>query len=458
MKLAGMKIHFMGIGGVGVSALAELAGKAGAHVCGCDRTASETTAKLVSQGIPVAIGHDPEHVRHADLLVYTSAIPPDHPERLAAGTRQESRGGMLARFMGEARGWGVSGTHGKTTTSWLLSRILLEAGWDPTVFVGGIVPELPDGNYRLGTGPFVAELDESDASFLLPRLDVAIITNIESDHLSHYKSEAALFDAFDKYAAGVAENGLLVAGIDKPVASAVHGAHSGRKLSFGFDERADIRAVILDSGGDAGFRVVYRGRDLGSFTLRLPGRHNIENALAALGAAFEAGVEVEVARRALAVAGGVERRLERLGDVGGAALYTDYAHHPTEVAASLEALRQRHVGGLLVVFQPHLYSRTRDYADDFGRALALADAVLLVDIYPAREIPIPGVTSELLLPAARQGVAEVWGPVRLGAVASEVAAIAERFEGVVFMGAGDIDVVARSLSAASSRIPDPCGG
>ncbi len=447
MRLSGKTIHFMGIGGIGVSALAEMAKAAGAVVTGCDRAASGVTRKLEARGIPVFTGHDPAHVAKADLLIFTSAVPPEHPERRAAGDRQEKRGRFLARFMEQRIGVGVSGTHGKTTTSWLLAHLLIAAGMDPSVFIGGMVPDLPDGNYRIGSGPFVAELDESDASFLLPKLDLAVVTNIESDHLSHYCNDASLFAAFDQFAAGVAGNGVLIAGIDNPGAAALFRRHRGRKLSCGLAPEAEVRAEDIERAGDgSAFSLRLRERDLGRFSLSLPGLHNVKNALAALAAALELGADVEAARRSLPLARGVERRLERLGMLAGAVLYSDYAHHPTEVAATIEALRQRHAGRILAVFQPHLFSRTRDYADAFGAALAAADAVLLADIYPAREEPIPGVTSGLLAAAARRDNPRVAGPVPLAALASEVERMAPGFEAVAMMGAGDIDGVARSLA------------
>lgn len=438
----------MGIGGIGVSALAEMAQAAGARVSGCDRAASALTRKLEAKGIPVAIGHSPSHVRDVDLLVYTSAVAADHPERLAAGERQERRGLFLTRFMNDRVSFGVSGTHGKTTTSWLLAHLLIRGGLDPAVFIGGVVPDLPEGNYRLGSGPFVAELDESDASFLLPRLKTAIVTNIESDHLSHYRNDAALFAAFDRFALGVAADGILIAGTDNPGAAALFGRHAGRKIAFGFSPEADYRAEEIEPGYvGARFRLFRRGRDLGPFAMALPGRHNIQNALAALAASLEAGLDVEAARAALPEARGVERRLEKLGRLGGAILYTDYAHHPTEVAASLEALRRAHAGKILAVFQPHLFSRTRDYAEAFGQALAGADAVMLVDIYPAREEPLPGVDSGLVRRFVEKINPAVYGPFPLAEAAGEVRRLAPEFAVVVMMGAGDIDAAARRLTA-----------
>lgn len=440
------KIHFMGAGGIGVSALAIFAKEQGAIVTACDRSTNDMTVMLSEADIPVTIGHDACHVDGIDLLVYTSAVQPQHPERAAAGAAMK-RGAFLAALMEGVKSYGISGTHGKTTTSWLLARILIEAGLDPKVFIGGAAPELQGRNYRVGTGPFVAELDESDASFLEPRLDIAVVTNIESDHLSHYGDDAALFAAFDRFAEGVRENGALIAGADNPISRKLYERHSGRKSSFGIDAPSDVMARDLEFTGEGvSFFVTGKGRELGRFQLGLGGRHNVQNALAALAAAMEAGVPVDAARSALANAGGVGRRMERLGDFAGAALYSDYAHHPTEVAAAIAAFRHLHRGRTLVVFQPHLYSRTRDYADAFAAVLGDADLVLLVDIYPAREEPIPGVTSELLRDAAKKGGAAVYGPVPLGDVADEARRLADGCEAVVMMGAGDIDDVARSMA------------
>ncbi len=453
LDLAGKTIHFMGAGGIGVSALAMLAKQAGANVSGCDRAGNPQCEFLRRNGIEVFIGHDPAHVRQADLLVYTSAIPANHPERLAAAV-QEKRGSFLARCMEKREAWGISGTHGKTTTSWLIARTLMAAGRDPAVFIGGVVKELEGGNFRTGDGPFVAELDESDASFLLPRLDVAVVTNIESDHLSHYGNDQALFDAFRTYAAGVAAEGLLVAGVDSPPAREIYQKHPGRKISFSLDPNgnADARAleIQMENDGGSSFNVLHRGQDLGRFRLSLPGRHNVQNALAALAAAIASGVPVEAVRAALQDAPGVERRMEILGRLAnGAVLYSDYAHHPTEVAAALATARDRHPEGFLAVFQPHLYSRTRDYADAFARVLAEAPALLLVDIYPAREEPLPGITGEFLMGKIRAVKPDAQGPVSIHDLSRRATELAAPFGAVLMLGAGDIDAVARTMPATA---------
>lgn len=436
----------MGAGGIGVSALAHMAKQAGAIVSACDRTENDMTRLLRADGVTVMIGHDASHVAGIDLLVHTSAVPPEHPERHAA-KEQEQRGKFLARFLDRVPSIGVCGTHGKTTTSWLLADMLIQAGHDPSVFIGGVVPGLPYGNHRIGSGPFVAELDESDGTFLLPHLSLAVITNIESDHLSHYGDDAALFAAFEQFAAGVENGGVLVAGIDSPVAKRVFAAHSGGKMSFAINQPADFRAVEIDSGPiGSSFGVCRRGEDLGRFVLPLHGRHNIQNALAALAAALEFQVTLESARDTLSRARGVDRRMERLGHIGAAVLYSDYAHHPSEVSATLAGLRQRHAGKSLVVFQPHLYTRTRDYSEQFAKALSTADRVLLVDIYPAREAPIPGVTTELIASGLRRLGTDVHGPVTLMEVPEEAEKLGAGCEAIVMMGAGDIDDVARAMA------------
>lgn len=446
MQLAGKKIHFMGAGGIGVSALAHMAKREGAVVSACDRLENDMTRLLRADGITVMLGHDACHVEGADLLVHTSAVPPDHPERRAA-KMQEQRGKFLARFLDCVPSIGICGTHGKTTTSWLLADMLIQGGQDPSVFIGGVVPGLPGGNHRIGSGPFVAELDESDGTFLLPHLSLAVITNVESDHLSHYGDDAALFAAFERFAAGVADKGTLVAGIDNPVAKRIFAEHGGGKLSFAINQPADFQALQIDSGTvGSSFRVERKGEDLGRFVLPLHGRHNIQNALAALAAALAFNVTLDSARDTLSRARGVDRRMEKLGCIGSAVLYSDYAHHPSEVRATLAGLRQRHGGKSLVVFQPHLYTRTRDYAELFAKALSMADRVLLVDIYPAREEPIPGVSTELIAAGLRCLGTDVHGPVALHNVPEAVERLAAGCEAIVMMGAGDIDDVAREMA------------
>ena len=452
LSLAGKKIHFMGAGGIGVSALAHMARLAGADVTACDRAANAMTRMLENAGVKVELGHAASHAEGIDLLVHTSAVPADHPER-AAAPRQERRGRFLARIMAAHPSLGVCGTHGKTTTSWLLAQILLEAGLDPSVYIGGVAAGLSFGNHRLGTGPFVAELDESDGTFLLPRLDVAVMNNVESDHLSHYGTDEKLIAAFRDYARGVEANGVLVAGVDNETANAIFTAHAGKKAGFAIDAAADYQAVDIEAEANgSAFSLAGDKAAWGRFSVPMPGGHNILNALAAAAAAVAFGVAPEIAKQALAKATGVERRMEELGRWNGAVWYTDYAHHPSEVAAAISGLRQKHAGGVMVVFQPHLYSRTRDYADRFAKALSAADRVLVVDIYPAREKPIPGVSAGSIAAPLRTVHADAHGPVPLSEVAETANRLSKGMEAVVMMGAGDIDDAAREMALAEKTV------
>lgn len=445
----GKNIHFMGAGGIGVSALAGIAIARGAKVSGCDREENEQTKLLRQLGAKIFIGHSPEHLLGCDQLVYTSAIHPQHPELLAAGGRGVKRGDFLARLVSAARGIGVSGTHGKTTTTWLLGRILLHAGLDPTIFVGGVVPEL-GGNYRCGGELFVTELDESDGSFLKPDLELAVITNIESEHLAHYGTLEKVVESFAEFAEKGDTPGFLVANLDCPLTRPLYERRRGRKVGFGLQDRSGLHAcnIICVNGGQEAD--ICRG-DAGFGRLRLPfyGVHNIYNALAALAAADALGVEPERALEGLAGCCGVGRRMERIGRFCGVDAYTDYAHHPGEVAAAIAGARQMAAGRLLVVFQPHLYSRTRDYAPEFALALALADGVYLCDIYPAREEPLPGISSEVI---ARDIPAHAL--VGCGGIDDIAGDLCDRAGGyglIIFMGAGDIEKAGRMLCGKAGR-------
>lgn len=448
--LQGKRIHFMGCGGVGVSALAEIALARGAVVTGCDREENEMLPRLRQRGIPVHIGHHPRHAEGQDWLVHTSAVPPAHPERVAAGEHAMRRGTFLARLMDGMHGIGVCGTHGKTTTTWILAHLLLNAGLDPTVALGGVSAAL-GGNVRIGrTACFLAELDESDESFLEPDLAIAVLTNIESDHLAHYGTFERIRAAFGHYADGVREGGVLVAGTDDPETARLVSGYRGRVRTFGLGADAEFRAVDLRVRDG-----VQEGRILAPeggktplacpFTLPLPGAHNVRNALAAVAVAREMGIEWETILPALATCPTVGRRMERVGVLGETEVYSDYAHHPSEVRAAIDGARQLTDKPVHVAFQPHLYSRTRDYAGDFGVALAEADAVWVADIYPAREEPVPGVDAGCIVEAVRAagGVAE--GPFPLSELAAALRTDAGRPALLICMGAGDIGKVPHDL-------------
>jgi len=399
-------LHFVGVGGAGMCGLAELLHREGLQVSGCDLQAGEATERLQALGITVTIGHDPTHVQAADLLVTSSAVPLASPEVQAA----RSRGIPVIRraeMLGEVSRlkWtvGVAGTHGKTTTTSLTGHILTEAGLDPTVVVGGRV-HLLGAHARLGRSQYlVAEADEYDRSFLALYPVLAVITNIEAEHLDTYGTVEAMEDAFVAFANRTPFYGATIACLDDPGVRRLLPRLGRRIVTYGESPQADIaaRAIVAGPRGSV-CRVAVRGEDLGQLRVPLPGRHVLADALAATAAALEVGVGFEAVASAVASFTGVARRFERKGERGGAVLVDDYAHHPTEVAATLQAARQAYPQARIVaVFQPHLYSRTATFARQFGEALLGADVVLVLPIYAAREQPAEGVTHHLVSDAAR---------------------------------------------------------
>jgi len=448
MDLHGRRIHFMGAGGIGVSALAELTWRAGARVTACDLHANDRTAHLRRLGIPVSEGHDPRHLDEVDLLVYTSAVPPDHPERSAAPGRCEAmrRGTFLARFLRGRRVAGVSGAHGKTTTTWLLGQLLVHCGMDPTVILGG-VPVGEASNVRQGESDLaVVELDESDESFLEPDLTVAVVTAVEPDHLDHYATAEAVEQAYRRFAQGVAPHGVLVCAVDDPGAWALWRAHAGSKLATGLGPEAELRGAERTAEGmSQTFTALDRQEPVGRFALHLPGTHNAKNALTALGAARALGAPWDALREALPRCVGVARRFELIGARSGVTVVEDYAHHPTEVRAALATARTVHPGRVVALFQPHLYSRTLLLGEALGAALATADAVVVAHVYPAREAPIPGANAGLVVDAVRQRNGSVAGPVPRDHAAAAVLERVRPGDLVLVLGAGDIGDCAREL-------------
>jgi UDP-N-acetylmuramate--alanine ligase len=400
-------VHFVGIGGAGMCGLAELLHGEGLQVSGCDLGANEATARLQQLGIPVAIGHDPAHLSQTQVLVVSSAIAADNPEVAAARERAIPvirRAEMLGEISRLRRCIAVAGTHGKTTTTSLTGFILTEAGLDPTVAVGGRVHFL-GAHARLGRGPhLVCEADEFDRSFLDLHPVVAVITCVEAEHLDTYGTVEALEDAFVAFANHVPFYGAVIANLDDPGVRRLLPRLHRRVVTYGFSPQANVhgRAVTLTPEGGC-CQVVLGGQEAGTLSIRLPGRHMIANALAALAAAVEVEVNPATALAALAAFTGVARRFERKGQRRGVLVVDDYAHHHTELAATLQAARQAFpTARLVAVFQPHLYSRTAAFAAQLGEALLAADAAVVLPIYPARETPVPGVTAALVVDAARR--------------------------------------------------------
>jgi UDP-N-acetylmuramate--alanine ligase len=443
-------VHFVGIAGAGMSALAELFTLRGVRVSGCDAH-PENASDLESLGITVEAGHSAAHVAGARALVVTSAMPKDHPELVRArelGIPVVRRAEALGEATAGATLVGVAGTHGKSTTTVMTTEALASGGLDPTGYVGARVTSW-GGNLRAGGADrLVVEADEYDRSFLALTPTLAIVTNVEADHLDIYADLGDLERAFAQF---VRPARYVVLCADDAGANTLPTPASAEVIRYGLESPdARLRAEhVRRAGLGSAFTVVYDGDQLGEVTLAVPGAHNVRNALAALAAGLALGLTVPAMAPGLAAFRGVERRFQLLGETGGALVVDDYAHHPTEVRATIEAARAAAPERRLVVaFQPHLFSRTRDFAAEFADALLLADAVYLADIYPAREQPIPGVTSDLI--AAR--MAALGGPPAWrGGVATLASALAGALQAgdlVVTMGAGDVTRVGPAVLAA----------
>jgi UDP-N-acetylmuramate--alanine ligase len=452
------RLHFVGAGGVGMSGLAEiLLLSTPLEISGCDKERSENTERLTALGAKIAYGHDAAHVEQADLVVVSSAIAEGSPEVAAArrrGIPVIRRAEMLAEIMRLKQGIAVAGTHGKTTTTSLTGMVLTEAGFDPTIVVGGRVRILGT-NARLGKGDFlVAEADEYDRSFLELTPVVAVVTNIEADHLDTYRDLADILEAFSIFANRVPFYGAVVACLDDPGVREILPRVKRRVVTYGESPEASLRAgeIRLEASGTT-FEV-WEGNtwSLGSVRLPLPGRHNVLNALAAIAVGRELSIPFPTIARALKDFTGVIRRFETKGERGGVLVLDDYAHHPTEIAATLAAARQVHPGRRLVaLFQPHLYSRTRDFAEAFGRALLACDLAIVTDVYPSREKPIAGVTGDLVAEAARRvGHANVLYVPDKTLVVGELERVLKSGDLLLTMGAGDVVRLGEAYLAGSS--------
>jgi len=407
------RIHFVGIGGAGMSGIAEILLEyelAPLTVSGSDQALSEVTERLAGLGARIFEGHAAGNVDSSDLVVISSAVGADNPEVREAhrrGIPVVRRAEMLGELMRLKYGIAVAGTHGKTTTTSLVGTVLTEASFDPTVIVGGRL-RLSGTGARLGRSHYlVAEADEFDRSFLRLTPVIAVITTIDRDHLDTYHDLAAIKDAFVDFGNRVPFFGRLLVCLDDPNIQQILPLLAERRLvTYGFSPQADLSAVDFEpraGGSRFAVRSAKEDRILGTVDLPMPGRHNVLNALAAVGVGLTLRIPFAAIAQAIAGFGGVHRRFEHLGTFGGAEVIDDYAHHPTEVAATLEAARQSFPKGRIhAIFQPHLFTRTADQAEAFGRALLAADRAIVTDVYPSREQPIPGVTGELVVAAARQ--------------------------------------------------------
>jgi UDP-N-acetylmuramate--alanine ligase len=441
------RVHFTGIGGAGMSGIARILLARGVPVSGTDSADSALLAELAALGARVAVGHDAGHLGDADTLVVSSAIRPGNPELAAArqrGLRVLHRSAALAAAMAGRRGAVIAGTHGKTTTTSMLTTILRCAGADPAYVIGGILAETGLGAEDGRGEVFVAEADESDGSFLnlAPRAAVAVVTCVEADHLDNYASLAEIEDAFAGFAARMPPGGTLVLCADDPGCGRLAAAASGLDLRlrrYGCAPDADYQVTGIAVTGMTTALTVTSARLAGAalpVTIAVPGRHNALNAAAALAAAAELGTSAGAAVAGLAAYRGAQRRMEPKGEADGVRVLDSYAHHPTELAADLAAAREVAAGGrVIAVFQPHLFSRTRLFAAEFGAALGLADEAVVLDVYPAREDPEPGVSGELVARAVPGGA--LYLPDAAAAPAA-AAGLAKPGDLVLTMGAGDV--------------------
>ncbi|HEX7326143.1 MAG TPA: UDP-N-acetylmuramate--L-alanine ligase [Rhodanobacteraceae bacterium] len=451
------RVHFIGIGGAGMSGIAEVLHTLGYDVSGSDRVASPVTEHLAGLGVQVQIGHAAEHVASVDAVVVSSAIKPDNPELVAAQARRipiVPRAEMLGELMRFRRGIAVAGSHGKTTTTSLVASVLAEAGYDPTFVIGGQLLSA-GANARLGAGAYlVAEADESDGSFLKLAPVIAVVTNIDADHLDHYHGDfAELKRAFTDFLHRLPFYGLAVLCVDNPEVAELAQRSPRSTLTYAIERSADVRGGNLRAeGARMYFDLMLPGQPSLPITLNLPGRHNVLNALAAATIGWHLGVEPYAIARALEQFQGVGRRFHINGELpidhGNVLLVDDYGHHPRELAAVIQAAHDGWPGRRLVIaFQPHRYTRTRDLMDDFAAVLSEADALVLTDVYPAGEAPIAGADGRALARAVRaRGKVNPVFIEHPRQLRGTLPALLRDGDMVLLLGAGDIGATAVELA------------
>ena len=450
-------VHFVGIGGIGMSGIAEVLKTLGYSVRGSDVADSANVKRLREQGIAVAIGHKAENIDGADVIVVSSAIKRDNPELVAARARRlpvVRRAEMLAELMRLKSCIAIAGTHGKTTTTSLVAALLDAGGLYPTEINGGIINAYGT-NARLGAGDWmVVEADESDGTFLKLPADIAIVTNIDPEHLDHFHTFEAVQDAFRAFIENIPFYGFAVMCPDHPVVQTLVGRLEDRRiLTYGENPQTDVRLVDLDHhNGASRFSVLFRDRSgatthaVENLTLPMPGRHNALNATAAVAVAHQLGIKDDMIRKALSAFGGVKRRFTRVGEWNGALIIDDYGHHPVEIAAVLAAARESAKGQVIAVMQPHRYTRLHDLFEQFCTCFNDADAVIVAPVYPAGEAPIPGVDRDALVAGLRaRGHRQVMALEAPEKLAGLIGDLAKPGDYVVCLGAGSITQWAYAL-------------
>ena len=435
--LVGKQVHFIGIGGSGMSGLARIAISHGIKVSGSDSSDSSVLTALKAVGAEIFIGHKSENIKGADLIVYSNAIKDNNPEReagLKAGIPEITRAVALALLMSESISIAVAGTHGKTTTSSMATVALQSAGADPSFAIGGILKSSGSNAHRGSGKYFVAEADESDGSFVAYHPYAAIVTNVEWDHVDHFKNEAQVFDVFKDFVQTI--TGFLIYCADDEGARKIASTAKIKTIGYGKSESAALRVdqIQLNASGSTA-RVLWNGAKIGMLELSVPGEHNVLNAAAVLAVGLELGLPAASLLDGLVKFHGAGRRFELKGSAGGVRIIDDYGHHPTEIRVTLEAARRYAGGGkLLVIFQPHRYSRTKVFTKEFADSLSLADSVWMLEVYAASEQPITGVTSANIVKLMKNAKFEP----NFLAVTEEIAKAANPGDVIITLGAGDV--------------------
>lgn len=436
-------VHFVGIGGIGMSGIAEILLSQGFTISGSDLNKTEVTDRLESLGIKIYEGHSSENLKEADVVVFSSAVNLDNPEVKAAIERNIpviKRSEMLAECMRMKYGIGIAGTHGKTTTTSMVGLVLTEAGIDPTIIVGGKLSGLGGTNARLGKGEYiVVEADEFDRTFLKLAPVIAALTTLEKEHLDTYKDLEDIKGAFIEFANKVPFFGFVVLCLDEPALQDIIPLINKKIFTYGLTPQADIRAIdITHKENSSEYTLIYQGKELGKIKLNIPGLHNVRNSLVAVTIAHEMGVDFKVIKNALESFTGVYRRFEKKFDKD-VMVIDDYGHHPTEINVTLDGIRRGWNRRLVAVFQPHLFSRTRDFYSEFGRSFLNSDIFICTDVYPAREKPIEGITGELIANAAKKfGHKNVFYEPDKTKVPDLLKKIYQEGDIIITLGAGDI--------------------
>lgn len=436
-------VHFIGIGGIGMSGIAEILLSQGFTITGSDLNKTEVTDRLESLGIKIYEGHSSENLTQADVVVYSSAVNLDNPEVKAAIERKIpviKRSEMLAECMRMKYGIGIAGTHGKTTTTSMVGLVLTEAAIDPTIIVGGKLSSLGGTNARLGKGDYiVVEADEFDRTFLKLTPVIAALTTLEKEHLDTYKDLEDIKSAFIEFANKVPFFGFVVLCLDEPALQDIIPLINKKIFTYGLTPQADVRAVdIVHKENSSEYTLIYKGKELGRIKLNIPGLHNVRNSLVAVTIAHEMGVDFRVIQKALGSFTGVYRRFEKKYD-SEIMVIDDYGHHPTEINVTLDGIRRGWNRRLVAVFQPHLFSRTRDFYYEFGRSFLNSDIFICTDVYPAREKPIEGITGQLIADTAKKfGHKNVYYEPDKTKIPELLKKIYRKDDIVITLGAGDI--------------------